>query len=400
MRNVIIRELKPVDMDKMLDLLLSRDELDEERARKRKQLMEWCAFRNPFSNNEPTYLIAEDKGEIVAHLGRMPTEFIINGSIKRGYFIHDLYVHPKYRKKGFGYFLSMSLYMAVEEKSKFFCCLVWTTALNLELQRRRGYQELLADRFIKLLNPHAELKEFLWYQKLKQFLLPRRYITKSNPKSNLGDVFDQESSDTNVRFLNRMAKVINLLLGRIILLAEPILGRLIRCKARIVHVVRFDSRFDQLNQEIIPKLGISSLKTSGCLNWKYVDRPFNTTSILAAEEDDRILGYVILELRSQRAYPEGTIITIMVDPEDTKTILSLCRATIDFFKEKEVHCIECCLTDRRFIKVLNKFLFFKAFRREPLMLANLRNSEDREYLTDINNWHLTYGDSDNFMLEP
>ncbi len=96
----------------------------------------------------------------------------------------------------------------------------------------------------------------------------------------------------------------------------------------------------------------------------------------------------------------GTIITIMADPEDTKTIFSLCRAAIDFFKKKRVHYIECCLTDRKFIKVLNRLLFFKAHRREPLTLTNLSNLEDRKSLTDIDNWHLTYGDSDSFMLEP
>lgn len=400
MKNVVIRELKPNDLDKMLDLLRSRDELNEEGARKRKKLMEWCAFRNPYANNEPTYFIAEDNREIVAYIARMPAEFIIKGSIKKGYFIHDLYVHPKYRKIGLGFFLSMSLFKTVEEKSKFFCCGAWSNPMTLKFHRRRGYQELWADRFIKLLSPYAKLNEFLWYQKLKQFFLPWGHVMPFNTKSHQVNDFGKESSDSNVKFFKRVIKASNLLLGYIILLAEPILSRINRCKARIVHLDRFDSRFDDLNQKLIPKLGVSSVKTRVCLNWKYVDRPFNTTFILAAEEDDRILGYVILDLRPIRAYSMGTIITIMADPEDTKTIFSLCKAAIDFFKEKEVHYIECCLTDRRFIKILNKFLFFKAFRREPLTLANLSKSDDKEYLTDINNWHLTYGDSDSFMLEP
>jgi Predicted acetyltransferase len=172
MKNIIIRELKPDDRQKVLNLLRTRDELDDEGAEKRTQLMEWCAFKNPFAENELTYFIAEDKEEIIAHLGRMPTEFIINRKRKRGYFIHDLYVHPKYRKKGMGFFLSMSLYKAIEESTESFCCAVWMTELTLKTLRRRGYYELWARRYIKLFNPEEKLRKYLRQETLVKILNP------------------------------------------------------------------------------------------------------------------------------------------------------------------------------------------------------------------------------------
>ncbi len=37
-------------MHKILDILPTRDELNDEGAEKRMQLMEWCAFRKPFAD--------------------------------------------------------------------------------------------------------------------------------------------------------------------------------------------------------------------------------------------------------------------------------------------------------------------------------------------------------------
>jgi len=362
MKNIIIRELKPDDMQKILGLLRTRDELDDEGAEKRTQLMEWCAFRNPFADKEPTYFVAEDDGEIVAHIGRMPTEFIINGKRQKGYFNQDLYVHPKYQKKGMGFFLSMSLFRTNEESSESFCCSVWSSELTLEMLRRRGYYELKAGCYLKVLNPDEILRRVLRKDTLARILSP---------------------------FLKRILDLIDL-----------IWLRLIPSYRKIAKIDRFDFRFDNFYQSIIHKIGICSYKQSSYLNWKFIDRPFSKETVFAAYEQSQIKGYVIVAPNLGKNYPEGMIVDIIADPHDTRTIVSLIKSSINYFRLQKVFSIRCCLTDRRFIKILRRFLFLSLPRGEPVKLANLEKFEQKEIFMNINNWYITYSESDELMLRP
>jgi GNAT superfamily N-acetyltransferase len=362
MSKITIRELRPYDMPKLLNLMATRDELDFEGAKKRKQLMEWCAFRNPYANNEPTYFVAEDNGEIVAHLGRMPTEFMINGKHQKGYFVHDLYVHPENRKRGTGFFLSMSLYKAIEQKSDSFLCLIWTSDLNLAMQRRRGYYELKAGCYLKIINPDEILKRVLKQKTLASVLGP-------------------------------FIKVVLDLMDFIIL-------GLISSHREIIAMDRFDSRFDNFYQSILSKIGMCSYKQSSYLNWKLIDRPSSNIVALAAQEKGQLKGVVVLARHLGKEYPEGMIVDIIADPQDTRTIVSLLKEAIIHFRRERLFSIRCCMTDRRIIKVLRRFLFLSLPRGEPVMLANLEKIEQKDMLMDINNWNFTYSESDEIMLRP
>jgi len=292
----------------------------------------------------------------------MPNEFMINGKCQRGYFIQDLYVHPKYRKKGMGFFLSMSLYKAIEESTESFCCSVWTSDLNLEMLRRRGHYELKAGCYLKVLNPNEILRRLLRKKTLVRIFSP---------------------------FLRRILDLIDL-----------IMLRLIPSYRKIAKIDRFDFRFDNFYQSILNKIGICSYKQSSYLNWKLIDRPFSKITVFAAHEKGQIRGFVIIAPHLGKNYPEGMIVDIIADPQDTRTIVSLIKASINYFRRQKVFSIRCCMTDRRFIKILRRFLFLALPRGEPVMLANLEKSEQKEFLMDINNWHLTYSESDVLMLIP
>ena len=362
MKNIKIRELKPGDMGKIGDLLRTREELDEEGAKKRMQLLEWLAFKNPFADNEPTYFVAEEDGRIIAHLGRMPTKFVIKGKPTKGYFFHDLYVHPEYRKKGSGFFLSMSLFKAIEDRSESFCCGVWSSHFTIELERLRGYHELWAHAYVKVINPDEQLNKFF------------------RPKF--------------------LVRIISPILRNLIFLVDSILLRPIPSNIKISKIDRFDFHFDNLNQKVLHKAGISSFKESRYLNWKIIDRPFSQTVVFAAKRNEQLNGFVVVCPNVKKKYPEGTIIDIMADPDDKRIISALIRKAIEYFTERNVYSIMCFLTDKRFLKILRRFFFIKEVKGMPVMLANLEKCEERTYLADINHWHLTLSDSDAFMLDP
>ena len=362
MKNIRIRGLLPEDIHKIGALIGTRDEIDRAGCEKRVELLKWLAFSNPYANGEPTYFVAEDGERIVAHLGRMPTKFLINGKIESGYFVHDLYVDPEHRKQGKGLFLTMALYKATEANSASFCCLVWTSDLNLQMQRVRGYHEMCADRYVKLLNPCGKLEE-----KLGQ---------------------------------NSLAKAASLIFRGLGAVVDSILFLLVRSRVNISRIHRFDSRFDAMNQRAgIQKLGIMPLKTSEYLNWKFTQRPFSRTVVFAAEKNNEILGYIVLDIQNEGRYQTGAIVDIMVDPDDRTTVYSLVIAAIKHFRREKVHYIRCCLSNKKLGRIFKRFFFFNTFfYKEPVMLANLEKFSKKNSLTNINHWHLTYAASDEGML--
>jgi GNAT superfamily N-acetyltransferase len=358
-----IRELRVEDQERMADLIKTRQDVQPNDIKKRLQLMQWVAFNNPFANGKPTYFVALDGPKIIAHLGRMPAEFLIAGKKYDGYYVHDLYVHPEYRSKGHGFFITVSLYKTIEDKSDSFCCLVWTTDLNLEIQRRRGYYELRGNRYYKFFEP---------YQKLRQVI-----------KNDWG------------------AKVAARVLQIPLLMADWFLLNMTSSALKVIQTESFDARFDHINIDSMAKNGICPDKTLAYLAWRHTDRPYGNTQIFTAEENKTILGYAVVSITRADGYPEGVLLDIMADPDRPETISSLIRAVVHFLKKQKVHTIRCCLTDKRYARVLKKFLFFRDFlKTEPLLIANLDKFEDKDILTEIDNWHLTYSASDELMLEP
>jgi hypothetical protein len=167
---------------------------------------------------------------------------------------------------------------------------------------------------------------------------------------------------------------------------------------KIETIKRFDSRFDSFQKEIGIRIGISTIKTTEFLNWKYVDRPFTKNQIIASEREGKLTGFLVMAPNSKKNFPEGAIVDIMADPDDSESINALIKEAISHFKKEKVYSIECILTDKRFIKLFKKFLFLKAKHSSEVMLSNLNKTGKKDILVNIDQWHLCYGESDETML--
>lgn len=367
MKNVKIRELKLSDMPKIKELLETREGFGTEKAEKRTQLLQWLAFNNPFANGGATYYVAEDEERIIAHLGRMPIELAFQGERHRSYFMHDLYVHPEYRQKGQGFFLSMALYDTVEEQSDTFFCGLWATPLNLKLLQLRKYDQLRANKYVKILDP----------RKLRD---PRR----------------------NLKFKGRfLLPLLNPIIRFFMGCVDFVLLGIYRGDVIIIELQRFDERIDKLNKRILSKFRVSVCKDSNYLNWKYIDRPFGKKMVFAAERNGDLTGYLVLNPKLEGEFYRGTILDIMADPDDKKTISALCCQAIKYFRKKGAYSINVFLTDSRLASVFKTFLFLKDPARDSFFLGNLSKCNTlRDDLLEISNWHLSYGDSDGAMLRP
>jgi len=360
MENFRLRKYERSDLDKIKQML--KTHFDAEYVPKRRILFDWIASHNPAACNYTTYLIIEDKARIIAYLGRMPVDFMVNGKRESAFFTHDLLVHPEYRKGGQGVFLTNRLSAAIEEMTNTFFGMLWMSHLNYLIHKRRGYHELKTYSFVKFLNSSLLLKKIIKNRLLLRLLPP--------------------------------------LVQELFFLVDFVISKLMYSDMISSQIKKFDRRFDTLADEISKKFTLIVLRHSDYLNWKYVDKPFANYTIFAAERNNKLTGYIVLQIKKDgEEGTNGIIVDILSDPNDSQSIAFLCQIAINFFKKEEVNVINCYLTDKRFIRVFKKFLFFKRRWTIPVLIANRTKHCFQNLITELNSWFLTYGDSDGFMWD-
>jgi GNAT superfamily N-acetyltransferase len=364
MKGITIRALVRSDLEEMDRLHRSRDDLaGPEEGRKRTELLEWLAFHNPYAGDEGTYLVAEDNKRLVAYQGRMPVQFVVGNVKHKGYYAHDTFVDPEYRKKGIGFALLAALTEATEKQSDSFFCLLGGTPLNLKIQRRMGFQEIpSAATYVKIIEPD-------------------RYFQRT------------------IR-IPPLRSVLSVLARTGILIADVLTG-CTRVHPGIAQIERFDHRFDDLAERLMGKIGVCTFKSAAYLNWKYSDRPYKRDIILAFQDADRVRGFVVLSTTRDEGRTGGVILELVADPDDRVAVLALCRAAVRHFRLSGNAFVRCVMSDDRFGSALRSLLFLKSGDGKPVLLGNLnRVPEERDRLTDTQKWHVTLGETDAFMLNP
>ncbi|OGO23644.1 MAG: hypothetical protein A2144_01425 [Chloroflexi bacterium RBG_16_50_9] len=355
--NFKIRRYQRSDLANIEKLLGTHFETD--RVPTRALVFDWIAGHNPAADGETCYLVIEADNKIVAYEGRMPVDLMINGEKERGYFFHDTLVHPEYRKKGMGLTFVNSLKGAWEDATDTFALALWMNQFTHEMLKRRGYYETQAHYFVKPMN-----------------LTP--VLVKVTRNKLVGRV---------------MASAVHGLMG---LYDFFIAGRR-HPDIKVSPIERFDRRFDEFAGIISKKFTLIVLRHTQYLNWKYTDKPSAGYTVFSAERNGVLTGYIVLLPRKIEDIRAGVIVDILAAPDDTQTIASLCQAAINYFKKEDVNFIVCVLTDRRFIRVFKKFLFFKRRKSAPVFIANIHKHSKQELIKDIDNWFLTFGDSDGVL---
>ena len=360
-----VSKLDKSDMPEIERLLSTRNELDPQGAAVRTQLMEWTAFHNPAAEDlEATYFVAKDEGKVIAFHGRMPNYFNWEGRKVKGYFVHDLYVDPEYRKKGKGFWLTIALAKAIEQESDSFFCLYGMTKLNLQMQRRRGYFETSVPIYWKYLTASGKIEKLV---KLPQV----------------------------ARLLSPIGTTVLKLLDQIIL---PLHSR----KLDVSEVERCDAQFNILFEKLKTKTKLCSYKDASYLNWKFMDRPYKREKILVARKNNELIGYLVYGVQPKAKNQVGIILDIQVNAEDQQAIGTLIGACIKALRNQGAQVIQCICSDSRYQAVLKKLMFIKGKGTDgtkTVMLGNLEKTDiSPEAIKNMNNWHFTRSESDAFLL--
>lgn len=349
----IIRELRPSDVDAFADLCASR--MDRKEAEDRAELVAWMAFENPVSDGQPNYFVAADGDRLLGHIGRMPTDFFVEGQKQRATFAHDLFVHPDLQKGGKGFFISMRFYKALENACQNFCALIWTNEINIKLQQARKYDQLWANRYVHLISIDNKIEP------LAGKLGPAVGLVK-------------RSASKGMHLLDRALSY--------------------AATRKITEVDRFDERFDDLAERVGPRLGIAPVKNHEYLNWKYSHRPaLDTAMFVAYGAPKEPRGFVVVT-RSLSPGKTGTILDLCAPPDDEKTLIALVARATNFYRKLGASNVEAVATDPRIVHVLRKMLFLPRPPVQPLFILNTDKYSRPDFLRKLDNWHLCYGDSE------
>ena len=99
----------------------------------------------------------------------------------------------------------------------------------------------------------------------------------------------------------------------------------------------FDERFERFWDEASAPFVFIVERTPAYLNWRYADPRAGSFTILVAEDDNRVLGYLVL----QRSYGKGYIADLLALPGRLDVAASLAQSALVRFRDAGVSTVEC-----------------------------------------------------------
>lgn len=341
-------------MESFVELSQSRDGFSRQDAERRAQVVEWVAFHNPCSDGNPTYFVGVQGDRVVAHLGRMPTLFSVDGQEEVASYFHDLYVHPELRTTDAqGFFLSMKMYRKAEKASQSFCAMIWTNQINISLQKARKYTQMWTDHRVMLLGLSEKIDN-----KLPGIIVP--------------------PAKTAVRALFSATNWAN--------------GLRLQPDPHVEEIECFDQRFDDFATLAAPSLGVAPCKSQKYLSWKYADRPrLDSSFFQLLDTHGNLAGFCVVI--NPDVAGTSSIAELVVLHNAPKGIQALLGAAIKHLCSRGAERIEAVASDPLYSEALRQ-RFFRRDQRVPLFLAHANKSPNSKSLRSPSQWHVSLGDSE------
>ena len=159
-------------------------------------------------------------------------------------------------------------------------------------------------------------------------------------------------------------------------------------------VTSFDERFDALWSKVASQFHIMVLKNSDYLRWRY-SAPETNYSILVAEQDGEVLGYLVIKYVTDKSIKVGIIFDMVAQSEDV--LDRLIKKLIEDCQQENVALIQYQL---RANKIYHRVLKSHGFISLPLIKGShfcgysTRTDISQQFLRNPDNWFVQIGDSD------
>jgi len=318
-------------------------------VQKRIAAFSWIHFSNPCVDPERRYLLALSNESVAGYWGLMPANFYVSGRPFRGAFSQEVLTRPSFRGRGLA---SMML---------------------TEVQRRNPFQV------------------GLWANSKIIAMLQKAGWIKVGAFSPLKKVF---------RLRNFMRHRLTLPMLWTFFRTSLIPGRRAhsdRVGCEVLPVTRCGPEFDDFFYSVAPEFGVISERTSSILNWRYVDIPYGKYTVLLARRKGEICGYAVLRVETiAMNFRKGIIVDFLARPDQPEALDCLIEKCDSIFREKKVD-FSVCLAQPPVFRAVLKSRGYRPGKRLPTDTFWIYDNgafPDKQMMTNIDNWYLTYGESD------
>ncbi len=331
---------------------------DLEKEKLSLEFWRWQFIENPAGKG--FIQVADDHGIIAGHQPVVPTDFLINGQSLKFAMSVDTMTHPDYQKQGIFSTLSKAAY---EEAAKSGIEIVWGFPNE---NSRPGFIKNLAWSDITVLPVYAKI--------LMTKNLLKRYFRSALLSRWLAIFLDPICK---IVFSTGGAKVPGLV---------------------IQEIREFDERFDNLWNQNAHSHNIIQVRDSRHLQWRYFQIPLRRYRVFAAEQDGKLVCYMVLRSMELFDLKVGAIADLFPVHIDKKIIKALFHRANSVFREEGMDLMVFMIPPqfRTIIKGL-RFLKIPDFLNLKRWYVGLRYQASQykhDFLLNIENWFLTFGDTD------
>jgi hypothetical protein len=317
----------------------------------------WKFLDNP--TNSICIFVAEDSRYIVGQYAILPTQMNLQGEKIMGAQSLDTMTHSAYRKQG--------MFVSLAEQ-----CFTQATSQNIGVLYGSPNEQSYPG-FVNRLGWHDLGK----LPQLVKILDPKAIISRRTKSTIIATIAEKPAS-----------LLLKLWKGD----SRPKSSEHVKIK----NIDTFDAHFDALWVKIKGKLPVSVWKDSNYLNWRYVSCPDTNYTILAAEENNTLVGFIVLKCGAEQNH-NGYIVDFLCLPERATAAALLIRDGLDYLRRQGMYIAVCHMLEHSpFYQLFTSHGFFKYGDGLRLIVRLNMPSLPSSILLNYEQWYLVEGDFDTF----
>jgi GNAT superfamily N-acetyltransferase len=335
----------------------------------------WEYKNNPFGN---LIVVAEHDGRVVGHEALVPAYMKIGTRVARGSQAVDLIVHPKLRRQGISLAIGKML-VREAEKEGIDLSYGFPNKLSHYGHLKFGWFDVAkVSQLVKPLNMNNIPNLLARYQTVK--VLGKHRTTRTASRYLL---------QTILKAISFFSKTFNQINGNDDDESENM---------QVRTVESFDKRIDDFWKNISKNYSVIVIRDKEYLNWRYFQKPNAGYTVLLAEKDAEILGYVVLRCMNKEGLKLGYIVDLLASPANRGLIQRLIVSAIRHFRNEKADLVACRILKNslggRLQNKLLKYNGFIQFSSDPLICRTNSDQLSRKIVADPEKWYITIGDTD------
>ena len=334
----------------------------EEASSRRCAVIDTMHGRMPARDRNPLRYIAMDGDRVVGALGCLPADFLVDGRLTPVRFTCDLLVDPRYATAGLQLARRTLGTLLVERarlQGDFFVGGMWMTHSSRRIHLAAGFDDAMTlPSYTLPLDPRP--------------FVARRGLTAVKCGAALAGL-----TALRACALTR-AKV-----------------ELARRGVQVEACDRLDESLDATWLDLARSYAVTRVRDAAYLNWKYADHPTLPYRILLARSGGKCTGYMIWRPPTpDDECRRAVVVDFLVARGDARTLRRLVARVIVDANGAGLESISVLTTQPWAAATLRRMGYLPRQGGNTWVVAGWQNHVPREWLVDLDRWHLCMGDSD------